>query len=254
MVKNKKVTIVANWKMYVPSIAFGNKVIKKVLSAKEKGVDLIICPPSTMVATLSVDYKSSKISFGVQNISAFETGAHTGQVSAEMARGAGAKFAIVGHSECRHAGESNEEISEKVSKVISNKLTPIICIGEITRDDSGEYLEFLKGQIISAYSKIDASKIESTILAYEPIWAIGKGANGAMSPHEIHEVALYCARVIREMNSKSTQPKAFLYGGAVAPENAKAIIENGGVNGLLVGHESAIPDGLLGILKSVTAR
>ena len=149
---------------------------------------------------------------------------------------------ILGHSERRELGETDEMIAKKVISAIKAGVKPILCVGEKARDTHGEYLHFLRKQIINSIGKLSKQYLKNLIIAYEPVFAIGQSAEKAMKPNEIHETALFIKKVLSEIyKSKSIISLPILYGGAVSYKNAKEIITAGEVQGLLVGHESLDP-------------
>lgn len=251
MSKNKKL-VVANWKMNPSSGKEASLLAKDVIKNTPKKIDLVICPPTIYWNDISKIKKSKNILLGVQDVFYKEKGAFTGEISAKMAKESGADFSIIGHSERRALGETNEDVSKKVLATIKAKLTPIICVGERERDMHAGYLDFLKNQILSALSLIGVGDVRNVVIAYEPIWAIGKEANESMGTHDIHQTALYIRKVLIDSYSVSGKNVKVLYGGSVAPENASDIVKNGEVDGLLVGHQSLIAKNFIEILFSIS--
>jgi triosephosphate isomerase (TIM) len=249
---NKKPLIVGNWKMNPSSLVDSKKLLRKISQkvSKIKKATVVVCPPSLFLLGLKGDYKGSKISFGLQNISSEKAGAYTGEVSANMLSKAGGKFVILGHSERRAMGETDDTISKKIKLALSENLTPVICIGEKVRDTQGEYLLFLKTQIsetLSSVSKRDLSKI---IIAYEPVWAIGEGSR-AMTPRDVHETVLFLRKTLSDIyGKKEAMETKFLYGGSVDFSNARAIMIDGDVDGFLVGRASLDADTFVRIIES----
>jgi triosephosphate isomerase len=249
----KRNLVVANWKMNPESVEDARKVFNGSRnSAKRlKNTDIIICPPFPFLQPLSrLDYPKN-IFFGVQNIGSEIKGAFTGEVSANMAKSVGAKFSIIGHSERRAMGESNETIKKKLQIAFDADLTPILCVGEKERDKDGNHLAFIKNQIKECLAGLQKKYLVGINIAYEPIWAIGRSYKEAMTPTDIHETTLFIEKVIGELFGRDIAGSAkILYGGSVEPENAGAIMEYGNIEGFLVGHASLVPEKFSTILKA----
>ena len=209
-----------------------SKVMKNV-----SGVEVIITPSFVHIPLLL--FSSKKIFLGAQDVCSEEKGSYTGEISITQLKKLGATHVIVGHSERRLLGDTNEYINRKLKTVLKAKLTPILCIGEKTRDTQGTYLAFLQNQIKSAFAGVSRADALRSVIAYEPVWAIGKSADDAMKPQDIHEIVLFIQKVITEIYNRDASKKiAILYGGAVEVQNAESIVREGNVDGLLVGHAS----------------
>jgi len=240
----KRKIIVANWKMHPATIERALNLFDGIKKAVEqtKHVDTIICPPHTFLDTLAYNYKRKKIAFSAQDVFWEVLGAYTGQVSASMLKSVGASYVLIGHSERRRFGESNEDVRKKVDAALTGGLRVILCVGEIERDRSAEYLEFLRKEILSALMGVERAKLSRVIVAYEPIWAIGKSAEFAMTPQQLHETVIYIRKILSERYEKKDAFKVpILYGGAVEAENVASLLREGEVQGLLVGHASLEP-------------
>jgi triosephosphate isomerase (TIM) len=192
MATKKKFTIVGNWKMN-PDTLEDAKSLFSALSKKadkESGVSVIIAPPYPFIAPLA-GKKNSTIALSVQDVSGEPRGAYTGSVSASQAKSAGAAYAIIGHSERRAAGDTGEVIVKKSLLALEAGLKVILCVGESARDEHAEYLRLVREQVVSVLAKIDKKKAASLILAYEPVWAIGKSFDLAPKPRDVHEMAIF---------------------------------------------------------------
>jgi triosephosphate isomerase len=160
-----------------------------------------------------------------------------------MIKGVGADYCIIGHSERRALGETNEIVGRKVRAALRNGLKVILCVGEHERDESGRYLEFLKTELEESLAQAGRKILSQIIIAYEPIWAIGKSADQSMAPRDVHETSLFIRKILREIfKNESALKIPILYGGSVAPENTEALVRGGNVEGLLVGHKSLVPE------------
>jgi triosephosphate isomerase (TIM) len=236
--KKNKVLVVANWKMNPENIEKAKEIFqgtKKTVKSL-KNTTVVICPPFVYLSDLE-KVNDSKIILGAQDMFWEKSGSFTGEISAGMLKEEG--YVILGHSERRELGETDEMIAKKIASAIKSCLKPILCVGEKKRDDHGEYLHFLKNQIISSLGKLPKKSLEKLVIAYEPIWAIGKSEDEAMKPTDIHETSLYIKKVLAEIyDPKIALSIPILYGGSVSYKNALEIITLGEVQGLLVGHES----------------
>jgi len=226
-------------------------------SAKElRRTEVVICPPYLYIPYVKFEPKA-KYYLGVQDVFWQPSGTFTGEISSEMVRQSGAKFVIVGHSERRGLGETDEIIARKLNAALAAGLTAILCVGENSRDkDEGEYLEYLRKQISASLSGVKKRFLTDLIIAYEPVWAISKGygVSQAMKPEDVHETALYIKKVLSEIFGKDwVSAVRILYGGSVGPDNAGFIVGGGGIDGLLVGRESLNPESFNLLLKSVDA-
>ncbi len=228
-----KKIIAGNWKMNGDALAMKNML--GALKLVETDNQVIICPPFTLLGNLDgMDY----IEFGAQDCSAYDNGARTGEISAEMIAITGAKYVIVGHSERRqYHAETNEIVAAKAAMAIAHGLTPIICVGEsLTDKEAGKTLEIIGQQVKNSTINLHPS---SFIIAYEPVWAIGTGL--VPTDQDIACVHEYIAALL---------PSPILYGGSVNKNNAAQIMSIENVAGVLVGGASLKPDDFVPILKS----
>lgn len=235
--------------MYVetPEVAKKFAAALKRKAHAHPGVEAWLAPSFTLVPVLGMALKRSAIKVGGQTLSA-KGGAHTGEVSAAMLRAAGAHFVIVGHSEVRAAGVNNEGIRAQLVAADRAGLVPILCVGEQERDPQGAHFSVVQEQLSSALRQGPIAKL---IVAYEPVWAIGKSAEYAMRPSEVEEMLIFIRKTLAEYLGRDAAHKALvLYGGSIEPENARSILEESGASGLLVGHASAEADLFLQILTA----
>ncbi len=249
----KKNLVVANWKMNPTSLEEAKQIFNAVRNEAKKlrSTEIIICPPFPFIQPLKKLIAPKNIFFGAQNTSSEEKGAFTGEVSGAMLNDVGVRYVLVGHSERRAMGETNEQIKKKLEMAFLSKLTPILCIGEKVRDKDGGHLEFLKNQIKECLTGLEKKNTLGLTIAYEPVWAIGKSYSEAMSPTDIHETTLYIKKVAGELFGKDMADSwRILYGAAVEAENAPSIMEYGNVSGFLVGHMSLVPEKFTKILKA----
>lgn len=247
--------VIANWKMNPSSPAEAKKIytgIKKGV-AKIRGVDTYVCPPFIFLPELAKLGTSRKTGLGVQDSFYEETGAYTGQISPEMTTNYKAKVAIVGHSERRAMGEDNTLVGRKVRHVIEEGLTAVLCVGESERSENGDYYKFIREEIEVALAGVKRVDLKKLIIAYEPIWAIGKRAEEALDPEALYEMMLFIRKILIENYGRTpAQRVPILYGGSVKANNAREFIVTGGVDGLLVGGASLDPEQFIEIVTSTT--
>lgn len=249
--------VVANWKMSPETLEEAKKVFNGArLGAKGlKNTDVVVCPPFPFIQPLSKLNYPKNMFLGAQNIASEIKGAFTGEVSAEMIKNLGVKFSIVGHSERRKMGETNEIVVKKLQVAFDAGLTPILCIGEKDRDKDGNHLGFIKNQLKECLNGLSKRNLVGIITAYEPIWAIGRSYKEAMSPTDIHETVLFIKKVISELFGADIAGGAkILYGGSVESQNVSEIVRLGNVDGFLVGHASLVPSEFSAILKAVDVK
>ena len=194
------------------------------------------------------------ILFGVQNIYWESNGAFTGEISAPLAREAGAAFALVGHSERRHVfGESPQDTARKVDAALAGGLSPVLCVGETLEErEAGNAAAVVEEQLRAVFGALRAEEAERMLVAYEPVWAIGTGRTA--SPEDAAEmharIRSFLAGVVRP-DVAATTP--ILYGGSVKPENVAELLAAGDVDGVLVGGASLDPAGFARICAAVPA-
>lgn len=247
--------IVANWKMNPETLEEAKAIVGEVSkkSKKFKSAKIVLCPPFIYLSEVERMVSSHKnISLGAQDIFIGEGASHTGEISPEMLKSTGTKYIIVGHSEKRALQDTDEIVHEKLFGALKNNFKVILCVGEKERGDhAGQYHE-MKGQLESAFFKLPKNLIKNVIIAYEPVWAIGKSEKEAMKPEELHEMAIFIKKIASDvLGAKYVEKLQILYGGSVTKNNAKEIIEKGNVNGLLVGRESLKTENFLELIAEL---
>lgn len=228
-----KPLIAGNWKMngLAGSVAEIESLIAKFDGSAPDDRDVLICPPATLVSSFAMKFSDEAIQIGAQDCHTNVSGAHTGDISAEMLADAGAAYVIVGHSERRaDHGESDALVKTKAEAVLRAGLIPIICVGETEGDrKAGHALDIVGAQLEGSLPETDAE----IVIAYEPVWAIGTGLTPTNEDiSEMHDF----------IRSKTRDDIRILYGGSVKPGNAKEILAISNVNGALVGGASLKAD------------
>jgi triosephosphate isomerase len=248
----KKIIIASNWKMNTnitktESLCNSIKVIMN--SNNFEDVDVLIAPPFTNIYSAYSILKDTKVRVGAQNCNDNQSGAFTGEVSAEMIADVGCKFVIVGHSERRVIyNESSDTISKKLKQVLTNNLTAVYCIGETLQEkQSGLTNIVLVNQINSEMNGILPNDLKKVIIAYEPVWAIGTGLTPTLS--EINQTHSFIKNHLISIYSKEALTVPVLYGGSFNEKNGKEILFLPEVNGALIGGASIKEESIIEILK-----
>lgn len=244
--------IVSNWKAYVERVDKAKALLAAAKRAAGKGGhELVLAPPAPYLALIASG--RSKVRFASQDLSLATAGAHTGEVTAAALAGAGASYAIIGHSERRAAGETNTDVLEKVRHALANKLTPIVCVGERERDIDAKYLKFIREQVAAVVAALSPKERLSIVIAYEPIWAIGKSASEAITSTDLAELILYIRKVLGDyIPGKGNQKVRILYGGSVEPGNIRMLAGGSGVDGFLIGHASVDVPTYSALVKAIS--
>ncbi len=250
-----KYILVANWKNHPNTIEEARAIISGLSKHRDKfkRLQTLIAPPNAFLDVVNSKVKS--IGFlASQDFSVLPKGTYTGETTVEMLKSFGVKASIIGHSERRKLGETNSLVSKKVLSAIKEGVTPIVCIGEETHDQDGGYFEVLDNQIRSSLDGLKKNDAKKIIVAYEPIWAIGKSVKDAMQASDLGQMIVYIRKVLTEMFGRQTADQiSIIYGGSVEPGNAKELI-SAGAEGFLVGHASLVPKSFVEIAKAILSK
>lgn len=251
---SKKPIIIANWKAannIYKEVEKKINILHKNLGKDKSKIDLIIAPGFLHLSRLRTFFKKT-IALSAQDTSVFENGSHTGEVTAGSIKDANIDYVIIGHSEKRDLGDTDETVVLKVKNAIKNDLKVVLCIGEKERDETIKYLKIIENQILSVYGNIDKKKFENITIAYEPVWAINNKDNLSIDSHSLHSMVIYIRKILLEkygeVVSKNTN---IVYGGSITDLNAQDIMWNGEVQGLLIGRASWEVDSFIKIIKNV---
>lgn len=239
----RKPIIAGNWKMNNTASAAEALINELKPLVADAACDVVVCVPFTDIAVAKKALEGSNIGLGAQNLHFEDKGAFTGEISAPMLVEAGVQYVIIGHSERRqYFAETDETVNKKMHKAISAGLIPIVCVGEtLEQREEGVTETFVRGQVKAAYAGIAAEDVEKTVIAYEPIWAIGTGK--VATTEQAQEVCGAIRRLMIELyDRKTANAVRILYGGSVAPSNAKELFEQPDIDGGLVGGASLKPD------------
>ena len=244
--KPSKKLIVANWKMNPidgkTALAWFKK-IQSVAHKNTKQVETVVCPPSVYLQSLQSVITDRSCVLGAQDCFYESAGSYTGQISPEMIFNARARYAIIGHSERRELGETNEIVNKKIQKILQYPLSVILCVGEKKRSDNGTHFKEIKKQLTECLKGISVKDFERIVIAYEPVWAIGKDAKRPATAQECFEMITVIKRSISEIigNQEIAHLVPILYGGSSNASNTQEFLTVGGAQGLLVGRASMDP-------------
>ncbi len=240
MNKERKIIIAGNWKMN-KTVAEALALVKglKLELANLKEVDVVVCPPFTALSEVSKAVLETSIRLGAQNMSENNFGAFTGEIAAGMLKEFSVRYVILGHSERRqYQKESDELISRKARAAHAASLKPIVCVGELLAErEAGQMEAVLRTQVRGSLGGLTAEQMRETIVAYEPVWAIGTGKTATSA--QAQEAHLFIRRELAGMFDESVARHVRIqYGGSVKASNARELMEQTDVDGALVGGAS----------------
>ena len=240
MDKERKLIIVGNWKMnktVAESLDLANGLVRELKEVKE--VDIAICPPFTALSEVSKAVIDSNIRLGAQNMSQNGYGAHTGEIAAGMLKEFSTKYVILGHSERReYQRESDELIAAKAKAAHEAGLKPIVCVGEQLQErESGNTENVVGTQVRGSLAGLTTEEMLGTVIAYEPVWAIGTGKTA--TAEQAQEVHAFIRKLLTDLFDADTAKAVRIqYGGSVKPDNARELMSQPDVDGALVGGAS----------------
>ena len=249
----RKKIIAANWKMNVTvseAEAFLHTFLNEI--AGENGVEVVIVPAFTALAKVSeILGRGQAAKLGAQNMHWEKSGAFTGEISAQMLRELYVRYVVLGHSERRTLfGETDEVVNRKVRSALDAALKPIVCVGEtLEQRDAGEVESVLHRQIEVGLQGLSARELSDTVIAYEPVWAIGTGRTA--SPEQAQAAHAFIRKTLSGLWDAATADKVRIqYGGSVKPQNAAELMREPDIDGALVGGASLDPRGFAEIVKA----
>ncbi|MBR5623629.1 triose-phosphate isomerase [bacterium] len=243
--------IAGNWKMnktVAEAVALASEIKEKV--AGVENVKIIVCPVFTAVKSVADVLKGSNVKVGAQDMYWETSGAYTGEVSGEMLLEAGAEYVIIGHSERRqYFGETNETVNKKLKKALSIGLKPIVCIGETLADrESGNTEAVVEKQVREGFVGLTTEEMKGTIIAYEPVWAIGTGKTATAEQAEA--VHAFVRNLISQLWDKETAESVVIqYGGSMKPENVASLLAQPDIDGGLIGGAALKADSFEKLVK-----
>ena len=249
----RKPIIGGNWKMNRGTPTETKQMLKKLLPLVKKitSVDIVIAPPFTALISAVDLVKKSNIKIGAQNMYFEEIGAFTGEISPNFLKDIGVTYVILGHSERRNIfNESDELVNQKLKKALSMKINPIVCIGEhLEEREAGKTKDVIQNQIDKTFKDLTNEDMIKTVIAYEPIWAIGTGKTA--TPEQAEEIHVFIReRLASKFDKKTAELVRIQYGGSIKPANAKELFEKENIDGGLVGGASLEAYSLFDIIKA----
>lgn len=251
-----KKIIIGNWKLnldHLEAIQLFQKLNYSLNTDIDEKISIVVAPSHTSLRSIQtiIDADKLNIFLSSQDVSMFNDGAYTGEVSAHQLAKLNISYCIVGHSERRqHFNETDEFVNVKVNNLINKEITPIICFGESNDQRAdGNYMEFLFNQIENSTKGLRKDKVDEIIFAYEPIWAIGTGQNASLQ--DIVEVISKVKEFISKKSFFNEEKIKFIYGGSVSPDNSYEILNSKIIDGALVGGASLDVDKFIKIIESV---
>jgi len=244
--------IVGNWKCNpkteTDAVALAADVVR--LRKKAETPYVAIAPTALHSSAVAKKLTNSPVMLVAQNTSPYTVGAHTGEQSVAQLKDGAVEMVIIGHSERRAAGETNDEVLEKTQAVLAGKLIPIVCIGELKRDKNGNFFKEVEAQIRSFAKELTPTQLKKVVIAYEPIWAIGTGETATAD--DVKEMQIFIESILTKVHDrKAAQSVRLLYGGSVKPHNAAELHTVGGMSGFLVGGASLKAADFIAITKAV---
>jgi triosephosphate isomerase len=240
----RKKIVAANWKMNMTqaeSVAFVESLLLDLSDISD--VEIVIIPPFTVIAKVTEALgKAQNIKVGAQNMHWEKNGAFTGEISAALLRDLFVRYVVLGHSERRRLfGETDEIVNRKVRAAHEATLRPIVCVGEtLEQRDRGNVEKILAIQLRGSLADLSAKELGETVIAYEPVWAIGTGRNA--TPQQAQEAHAFIRKTLRELSDEATADRMRIqYGGSVKPDNARELMSQADIDGALVGGASLDP-------------
>ena len=250
----RKKIVAANWKMNM-TLGESRRFVESFLldAADIRDIEIVIVPPFTALAevTALLEKGGQSIKVGAQNMHWERNGAFTGEISAALLRDLFVHYVILGHSERRSLfGETDEIVNKKVRAAHDATLRPIVCVGEtLEQRDKGNVEKILSIQLRGSLKGLGEKELQETVVAYEPVWAIGTGRNA--TPEQAQEAHAFIRHTLREMSDDATADRIRIqYGGSVKPENARELMSQPDIDGALVGGASLDPRSFAEIVKA----
>lgn len=234
--------VAGNWKsneLFSQADELINDIAEGLREFDNTDVDVIVCPPFPYLELVGDASEDVEFFVGAQNVSKFDNGAFTGEVSAKMLQSMNIDYCIVGHSERRkYFNETNQDVAEKVNKLLEADINPIVCVGEsLEQREAGTHFELIRSQVSEGLFHLDCEQIKRTVIAYEPVWAIGTGKTA--TKEQAQEVHAFIRAMLAEKYSDDVAHEvSILYGGSCNAKNARELFAQTDVDGGLIGGAS----------------
>ncbi|MGE6615447.1 triose-phosphate isomerase [Bacillus mycoides] len=249
----RKPIIAGNWKMnktLSEAVSFVEEVKGQIPAAS--AVDSVVCSPALFLERLVAKAEGTDLQVGAQNMHFEKNGAFTGEISPVALSDLKVGYVVLGHSERREMfAETDESVNKKTLAAFEHGLTPIVCCGETLEErESGKTFDLVAGQVTKALAGLTEEQVKVTVIAYEPIWAIGTGKSSSSA--DANEVCAHIRKVVAEaVSPEAAEAVRIQYGGSVKPENIKEYMAQSDIDGALVGGASLEPASFLGLLGAV---
>jgi len=246
--------IAGNWKMYKDvneAVELANGIKRAVFDTEN--VDIVVCPPFTDLGEVGEMLTETNMGLGAQNCYWEAEGAYTGEIAPGMLKSVGCKYVIIGHSERRkYFGETEATIKKKIKAAIDNGLIPIFCVGETLEErESDKTMEVVKVQVTDGLKGFDESYLETLVIAYEPVWAIGTGKTA--TPQQAQEVHAMIRDLLKGLYSENfSQAIRLLYGGSAKPDNIEELMKEEDIDGGLIGGASLKVESFVDMIKTTS--
>jgi len=247
----RKNIIAGNWKMNktVPEAVELAKAV--VAITKGADADVVVCPTFVCLTAVNEVVKGTHVALGAQDVHWEKSGAFTGKVSCDMLKSAGVKYVILGHSEQRtYFNETNDTVNKKVKAVLASGLIPIICVGETLAEREGNVTEkVVEDHVRGAYKDLSTADAAKTVIAYEPVWAIGTGK--VATPEQAQDVHAFIRKLLVKIYDEPTSSVIRIqYGGSMKPDNAKELLSKPDIDGGLIGGAALKAEDFNGIVRA----
>ncbi|MBQ4836089.1 MULTISPECIES: triose-phosphate isomerase [Pseudoalteromonas] len=241
----RKPMVAGNWKMN-GSLELVQSISSTVKNINNQDVEVVVIPPTVLLS----DVIASGVVAGVQTVSEHSEGAYTGEVQASLVKSLGATYTLVGHSERRSIfGESNEDVANKFAQAQANGLTPILCVGETeSQREQAQTEEVVAEQIIAVIDKLGIASLANSVIAYEPVWAIGTGKTA--TPEQAQAVHKFIRNLVSKYDADISETLQILYGGSVNESNSELLFAQADIDGGLIGGASLKPESFKVICES----
>jgi len=249
----RRTLIAGNWKMNGSQSSIAT-LLQGIVegSGRINAADLAVCPPAIYLSQVATALQGSTVAWGSQDVSEHAAGAYTGEIAVAMLQDLGCRYAIVGHSERRTLhGEDDATVARKAAAAIAGGITPIICIGETLSEREGNVTEQVCGrQMAAVIEQIGAAGLAKSVVAYEPVWAIGTGRTA--TPEQAQAVHAFVREQVRQHDAAVADQLQILYGGSMKPDNAAELLAQSDIDGGLIGGASLQADQFLAIAAAAS--
>jgi triosephosphate isomerase (TIM) len=244
----RKPLVMGNWKMNL-TLSEAKTLCESIKSHYSEEVDMVVCPSYPYLSFVASVLGGSEVKLGAQNVSAYDNGAYTGDVSSVMLEDVGCKYVLAGHSERRAVfGETDETVLKKVKQIVSRQMTAVLCVGETLEErQANRVSEIISRQLNAVLNSLTEEEASHLVIAYEPVWAIGTGL--AATPEQVQEVHNLIRKSVAKFDANLAKGLRIVYGGSVKSSNAKEIFSLEDVDGGLIGGASLKGDEFIKIVK-----